>query len=163
VGIRADKAKMHETGNHDADTAPNAPFVDSYLLYLLAASSEKASAQVHAHVRKQGLRVPEWRVLACLVDHPSMMVTRLAELSLMEQSRMTRIVEKMAERGLVQRQSDTEDRRRVHVSLTETGRDLAERLVCDARAHEKQMLADLEDTDAALIKPMLTALLQQLR
>ena len=33
-------------------------FVDTYLLYLLAAASERASAQFHARVRQDGLRVP---------------------------------------------------------------------------------------------------------
>ena len=49
----------------EADTGE---FVPGYLLYLLAAASDAASAQFHAHVRTEGLRVPEWRVLACLND-----------------------------------------------------------------------------------------------
>jgi DNA-binding MarR family transcriptional regulator len=137
-------------------------FVDGYLLYLLAAASEKASAQFHAHIRTHGLRVPEWRVLACLVDKDGMMITELAALSLMEQSRMTRIVEQMDRRGLVRKSSDGEDRRRVRVSLTPGGRTLSDRLVADARTHEASILSELADTDAARIKPMLQALIARL-
>lgn len=139
--------------------APHETFVSEYLLYLLAASSEQASAQFHAHVRGQGLRVPEWRVLACLVDNDSLMITRLARLSLMEQSRMTRIVDQMDARGLVQRETDAEDKRRVRVRLTEEGRKLASALVADARAHEARLLSALADTDAARIKKVLQTLL----
>ena len=134
-------------------------FVSEYLLYLLAAASEAASAQFHAHVRENGLRVPEWRVLACLYDRDGAMITRLARLALFEQSRLTRIIAQMEERGLVCRQGDPADRRRVRVFLTEDGRALAERLVGDARAHETVLLHQLKDSDAARIKRALQALL----
>lgn len=141
---------------------PEPPFVSRYLLYLLAASSEKASAQFHAHVREQGLRPPEWRVLACLVDNDGLMLTRLAQLSLMEQSRMTRIVDQMDARGLVRRAADDGDKRRVRVRLTEAGRDVATRLVADAQAHEERLLSALADTDAARVKTVLKTLLNVL-
>lgn len=137
-------------------------FVGSYLLYLLAAASDKASAQFHAQVREAGLRVPEWRVLACLHDNEAMMITGLAELSLLEQSRMTRIIEQMESKGLVRRGSDARDKRRVRVSLTETGRQTADRLVALARRHEDELLSVLADTDAARVKPVLQALLKRL-
>lgn len=143
-------------------TAPNQPFVTSYLLYLLAAVSDRASAEFHDHARAMGLRVPEWRVLACLADEDGAMVTRLARLSLMEQSRLTRIIDQMAERGLVRRRSDPKDRRRVRVFLTDAGRDLALGLIADAREHEARILADLGGEDAQRIKPMLEKLLAQL-
>ena len=68
-------------------------FVENYLLYLLAAASEKASADFHEEVRAAGVRVPEWRVLACLADEDGAMITHLAALALAEQSRLTRIID----------------------------------------------------------------------
>lgn len=150
-----------ETREHGAEPE-DGTFVDSYLLYLLAAASEKASGEFHAHVRRSGLRVPEWRVMACLFDNDHRMITELADLSLMEQSRMTRIVEQMQSKGLLSRAPDPEDRRRVRVSLTERGRDIAEGLVADARAHEATLLSALADTDASRIKLVLKALLERL-
>ena len=137
------------------------PFVTSYLLYLLAAVSDRASAEFHAHARAAGLRVPEWRVLACLADEDGAMVTRLARLSLMEQSRLTRIIDQMGDRGLVSRRSDPEDRRRVRVFLTEFGRDLALRLIVDAREHEARILDALGSEDSERIKSILKAMLAE--
>ena len=137
-------------------------FVRSYLLYLLAAASEKASTQFHRRVAEAGLRVPEWRVLACLHDEDGMMITELATFALMEQSRMTRIVEQMDRKGLVRRRSDPADGRRVRVRLTDSGRRIAALLVTDARLHEEALLSSLKDTDAARIKPVLQALLRRL-
>jgi DNA-binding MarR family transcriptional regulator len=141
---------------------PQGGFVSDYLLYLLAAASEAASDQFHAHVRAEGLRVPEWRVLACLVDEDGAMVTHLARLALVEQSRLTKIIDQMDARGLVTRRGDEVDRRRVRVWITGEGRRLAERLVADARAHEAALLHTLAGGDAARIKPALRALIAAL-
>lgn len=137
-------------------------FVSDYLLYLMAAASEAASGQFHEEVRKEGLRVPEWRVLACLHDRDGSMITRLAGFALVEQSRLTRIIGQMDARGLVSRRGDPDDRRRVRVYLTASGRDLAERLVIRARAHEMHLLKTLQDSDGARLKPALRSLLEVL-
>ncbi|MEC9246666.1 MAG: MarR family winged helix-turn-helix transcriptional regulator [Pseudomonadota bacterium] len=133
----------------------NAGFVGDYLLYLLAAASDAASADFHAHVREQGLRVPEWRILACLCDEDGQMVTQLAQLALMEQSHLTKIIDHMALKGLVKRRSDERDRRRVRVFLTPAGRALGGRLVDEAQAHERAIIARLRPGEAALLKDAL--------
>jgi len=138
-------------------------FVSGYLLYLLAASSEQASEQFHKQVRERGLRVPEWRVLACLVDNDSLMITHLARLSLLEQSRMTRIVDQMTINKLLERFEDDDDKRRVRVRLTGKGLKLAKQLVAEAQLHEKRLLSTLKDTDAAEVKRALQALLGALQ
>ncbi len=135
-------------------------FVSSYLLYLLASSSEAASRQFHARVRALNLRVPEWRALACLYDNDGMMITQLARFALMEQSRMTRIIDQMDARGLVTRKSDKKDGRRVRVYLTDAGRELSHDLVAEAKTHEDNLLSALRPEEAARIKPALLALLK---
>ncbi|MBL4600764.1 MAG: winged helix-turn-helix transcriptional regulator [Rhizobiaceae bacterium] len=137
-------------------------FVDSYLLYLLAAASRKASEQFHSRIRQNGLRVPEWRVLAGLMDKDGAMVTRLADIALMEQSRLSHIIDQMDKRGLVTRKFDTDDGRRKRIFLTDHGRQLATKMVAEAREHEAGLLQSLADTDAERIKPVLTALLKHL-
>ena len=149
-------AKAQDTDDRDEG------FVSNYLLYLLAAASDAASAQFHAKVRKSGLRVPEWRVLAWLHDRDGEMITRLARISLIEQSRLTKIIIQMEDRGFVTRQGDAQDRRRVRVWLTGAGRSLAATLVEEARVHETRLLAILEGGDGARLKPALAALLDKL-
>ena len=152
----------------ETDTQPRIPasgsgeFLPGYLLFLMASVSAAASEEFHAVVRQNGLRVPEWRVLACLHDRDGMMITRLADFCLCEQSRMTRIIDQMDKRGLVLREPDPEDRRRVRVFLTGAGREVSDKLVEEARHHEARLLSAFEDSDAARIKPVLRALLQKL-
>ena len=137
-------------------------FVDDYLLYLLAAASDAASAQFHALVRKNGLRVPEWRVLACLHDNDGAMITQLARLALVEQSRLTRIIAQMEVRGLVSRMGDPSDGRRVCVHLSDDGNALINRLVPEARTHEAKLLAKLSTGDGQHLKQALHSLLAAL-
>ena len=141
---------------------PKAPFVPNYLLYLLAAASEAASARFHSHVRTRGLRVPEWRVMACLTDTDGSMVTELARYAMIEQSRLTKIIIQMDARGLVSRRSDPKDGRRVRVFLTPQGRTLADELVADARAHELELLKSFQGGDGTEIKDTLRALIRHL-
>ena len=133
-------------------------FLDDYLLFLLAAASTAASAEFHAQARAAGLKVPEWRVLACLWDTDGQMVTQLAQLTLMEQSRLTRVVERLVERGLVERHGDDDDRRRVRVHLTDAGAALAGPLVRLAKSHEAWLLGELGTRDAAALKRALRKL-----
>ncbi|MDG1211991.1 MAG: MarR family transcriptional regulator [Paracoccaceae bacterium] len=137
-------------------------FVSSYLLYLLAAASEGASAEFHATVRDQGLRVPEWRVLAILVEQDGAMITRLAKFALMEQSRLTRIIDQMIDKGFVERAADKDDGRRVRIWLTAEGRRRAEVLVGEARGHEADVLASLPAAEAERLKPALQSLIAAL-
>ncbi len=137
-------------------------FVSSYLLYLLAAASEGASAEFHTTVRDQGLRVPEWRVLAILVEQDGAMITRLAKFALMEQSRLTRIIDQMIDKGLVRRAPDENDGRRVRIWLTAEGRRRAEALVEQARGHEADILAALPASEAERLKPALKSLIEAL-
>lgn len=146
----------------ETETGLKDTFVSGYLLYLLAAASEAASAQFHARVREEGLRVPEWRVLACLHDRDGAMVTRLAQFALIEQSRLTKIIAQMEDRGLVTRRGDPEDRRRTRVYLSPEGRALAEALVIEARRHEADLLKILAGSDGARIKQALRALIDRL-
>lgn len=138
------------------------PFVPNYLLYLLAAASEAASERFHAHVRAKGLRAPEWRVLACLTDTDGSMVTELARYAMIEQSRLTKIIIQMDNRGLVTRRSDPKDGRRVRVFLTKPGRELAEELVADAKINEQELLRSFHGGQGAEIKDTLRALLLHL-
>lgn len=141
---------------------PGQPFLDDYLQFLLATASGLASDGFHRHAVAQGVPVPEWRVLACLSDRDGQAVTELARLAQMEQSRLTRIIERMDKRGLVTRQRCEVDRRRVYVFLTDAGRALAHRLVAEARSHEGDFMANcLTPAEGRRLKQLLTRIIQR--
>lgn len=145
-----------------ADEPAPERFLEDYLLFLLAAASASASAGFHQIIRDHGLRVPEWRALACLHDQDGQMITRLAALALMEQSAMTRVIERMEERELVERRGDIRDRRRVRVFLAPQGRALVTALVDKARGHEASIMALLPTAERQRLKRSLARLIEAL-
>lgn len=90
------------------------------------------------------------------------MITRLADIALVEQSRLTRIIDQMVSQGLLVRRDDQEDKRRVRIYLTEKGAAKSKQLVADAKVHEKTLMSALPEDCATTLKPALTALLEGL-
>ena len=140
----------------------NDPFLSTYLLYMLASVSEAASNEFHTTVRRAGYRIPEWRVFGALYDEDGKMLTALGRIALVEQSAMTKIVSQMEEKGFVTRRGDASDKRRVRVFLTERGRQIAENLVKEARAHEARLLDSLGPEKSEQIKDALHGLMERL-
>lgn len=136
------------------ETAPPR-FISTYLPYLLAAATDAITRPIHEEARAEGLRVVEWRVLACLIDRDGDMVTRLAQFALIEQSHLSKIVAHMAEQALVRRETDPSDGRRVRVFLEPKGRALAERLTARAQLEE----ARFDPALRAILVPALTRFL----
>jgi DNA-binding MarR family transcriptional regulator len=136
-------------------------FIDYYLLYLLARASAGISAQFHARLKTHGLQVPEWRVLASLSDGDGMTIGELATLALQRQPTMTKIIDRMTEAGLVERRPDDSDRRKVRIFISDDGRRRVDAALADAKAHEREVLADYSPAEAAQMKSMLRTLLER--
>lgn len=131
------------------------PFVGDYLAALLAQASHTISAQFHRTVRQYGLLVPEWRILASLSGGAAIPIGRLAELTLAQQPTVTRQLDRMQERGLVERVAHGSDRRVTLAVITPAGQRLADLLIKRAREHEHAVLAPLGPRRAADLKRVL--------
>ncbi len=138
---------------------PQGRFVDDYLLYLLARASFVISAEFHEQLRRRGVAVPVWRVLASLVGGEGETVTGLAELCLLQQPTMTKLLDRMVRDNLVTRTADTRDRRVVRVALTPRGEQMVGELVEAARRHELEVLARLPQTDGGELKTLLRSII----
>src|SRR5215203_1679934 len=104
-------------------------FIDDYLLYLLARASHLVSSEFHQELRHRGVGVPVWRVLASLVgSERGETVTGLAEVCLLQQPTMTKLLDRLVRDGLVRRSQDGRDRRVVRVGLTPRGETIAREL-----------------------------------
>ncbi len=138
-----------------------APFVDGYLLYLLAAASHALSSEFHVEVKAQGVKVQTWRVLACLIDRPGLMLTELAQFVLLEQSHLTKIIDQLQADGLVDKQHDTADRRKIKIYITDRGRELVEPLIPRAKSHAQRATAILTRNEEKNLKSILHKLIRQ--
>jgi 3-hydroxy-9,10-secoandrosta-1,3,5(10)-triene-9,17-dione monooxygenase reductase component len=145
--------------------APQAPalrsnsFARNYLAYLLARASFVVSSEFHASLKTWNLTVPEWRVLACLMDVEGLPVGELAAMALMKQPRLTKVLDRMETDGLVERRGTAADRRRTPIHLTAKGRALVKPVLRAAKAHEAELLKRFSDDERAVIKHALDLLI----
>jgi DNA-binding MarR family transcriptional regulator len=92
-------------------------------------------------------------VLFVMQAEGPMPMRALAESMDVSQASATGIVDRMEQRGLVERQRDGEDRRVVRVAITDEGRKLIAGMAQERREHLAQMLDQMtdEELDAFLV------------
>jgi DNA-binding MarR family transcriptional regulator len=136
-------------------------FVDAYLPALLAQASHLVSAEFHAVARAAGVPVAEWRILATLTGGEPLPVGQLAVTVVAPQPTVTRQLDRMELKGLVQRTAAASDRRLALVRITAKGEALAAELVRQARLHERRVLAPFGAERSTLLKQVLRELIEQ--
>lgn len=137
-------------------------FTDDYLAYLLARASHLVSAQFHAQLAAAGVSVPVWRILTSLSDRPSLTIGELAEIVILKQPTLSKILDRMIEEKLVARIPARDDRRRVNVSITQTGRQRVEDLLRRAKDHEAEALRGYAESEIESLKSMLRGMIARL-
>lgn len=134
-------------------------FIDDYLAYLLARASHLVSEQFHAQLRPRRMAVPVWRVLSSLSAGDGMPVTELAKITLFKQPTLTKLIDRMAKVGLVERRASERDRRKVLVFITPKGRSEVADLLVRAKQHERDVLAGYSDAEIEKLKTALHTLI----
>jgi len=138
-------------------------FIDDYLLYLLARASHVVSSEFHSILRRAGVAVPVWRVLATLAGSPGETVSGLADACLLQQPTMTKLLDRMVRDGLVKRLPDARDRRVVRIQMTPRGETMVNELLEGARKHETEVLARHPELDSMAVKNLLRGLIARQR
>lgn len=94
-------------------------------LYWLARVAGRYRFEMERVLKPIGMDVPRWRVLAILTEHEPASVTELCDHAVIRLSTMTRIVQRLADNGLVATRPRDSDGRVTEVRLTEDGRRAA--------------------------------------
>ncbi len=145
-----------------ADASPDAghPFVDDYLPALLALASQLISSEFHAVARRHGFSVSEWRVLASLAGFASISTGQLAQISLLKQPTLTRLLDRMVLNGHVERLDHDGDRRVTLVRITPAGGRTVAKLMDLAREHELRVLEPFGLKRAQALKATLRRMIE---
>ena len=119
-------------------------FVDNHLSALLGRASVAISAEFHEDVRRCRMPIPHWRILATLSDNTGISLSELADLTLLNQPTVTRLVQRLEASGLLQKTTDARDRRIVRVFLTKRGHQRVDQLIALATARQREILQGLD-------------------
>ena len=115
-------------------------FVDDYLPALLAQASHLISSEFHVVARQHGFSVSEWRVLATLAGGKAISIGQLAQIAVIKQPTVTRLLDRMEAKGQVERLPHDSDRRVTLVRITRAGARTVATLMDLAREHEHRVL-----------------------
>lgn len=117
------------------------------LLDELSAHSPAAAMHNMRHWPAGRLSLVHLNVLFLLDQGGPLPMRGLAEAMDVSQASVTGIVDRMEQRGLVERQRDDEDRRVVHVALTAEGSLLIAGMAAERRDHLAVFLEELDDQE----------------
>ena len=129
----------------------------NYLPYLVNRVGARLATDFSRVLRDGfGVTLSAWRVMAALHYQDGQRVGQLSEMTSIEVSTLSRVLDMMQERKLVERRRPLDDARTVSVHLTPTGADLTVRIIPIARYYETVALSDFSpeeiDTFRMLLK-----------
>ena len=101
----------------------------------------------------------QWAALAKLAETGPCSQNQLGRLTAMDVATIKGVIDRLTARGLTETSADPEDGRRLRVSLTRAGQQLAEKVAANAFAISKETLAPLDPRE----REQFVALLEKLR
>jgi DNA-binding MarR family transcriptional regulator len=136
------------------DAAPKSAdrsLFDDFLPYLIARLAYQLDADLIEKLRRFGLNLARWRILAVLSMGDGIPITEIIDRAMMQQSALSRVLMTMEAEGYVRRVPRRDDARYVEVFLTERGRALFTSLNTVVRRREIRLLKGLspQEIDAA--------------
>jgi DNA-binding MarR family transcriptional regulator len=113
-----------------------------FLPYRLAVAAGRVSrALARRYESRFGLSIPEWRVLAHLVQEGEVSIRNIHSRIDMDKSKASRAASRLEQAGLITKVENPADRRLVSLSLTDRGRETMRDLIPMALAFEAEVLA----------------------
>jgi MarR family transcriptional regulator, organic hydroperoxide resistance regulator len=109
--------------------------ISEYLAYLLASANRRMHLGLAQSMSSEDVSEEQWRVLQVLSDEQGRSMGELAERVLMNHPALTKNIDRLVSRSLVQRATDAQDNRKVLVYISDIGLELVQRLKVNVDAH----------------------------
>ena len=130
---------------------PDFDLID-FLPYLLNQAAEECSlAFRETYKERYGMTRTEWRVLFHLGRYGVMTANDISVRSKTHKTKISRAVQRLAERRFLVRKTDAEDRRREPLALTAAGFDAFEDLKTAAETYNRELTDSLTDNEAKIL------------
>ncbi len=137
--------------------------LESHLGYWLRRVSNHVSAAFARALQERRLSVAEWVALRFLYDRPGITAAELAHLLGMTRGAISKVLDKLVEKGLTVRVSRPEDQRSQALSLTSAGTDLLPKLVAIADNNDQRYFDCLTVAEKATLRTLLQKLVRHHR
>lgn len=109
---------------------------------------------------EEGVSRYHLEVVKTLEDYGTMHVTEIGEMLLISKPQMTRLIDELIDLGMVERQPDETDRRKININLTEKGKVMVERFRETIKGVIKTRLSPLPEKDLVELSATLKKVLE---
>ena len=133
--------------------------LEHFLPYRLSVLSNRISQAIATrYAQRFGIGVTEWRVVAVLGRYPDLSAGEVAARTAMDKVAVSRAVARLLERGLVQRDTHGDDRRRSVLALSRSGQRIYDEIAPLALDLERRLLSRLDRDERDALDALLDKL-----
>lgn len=133
--------------------------LDQFLPYRTVRLAGKLSEAVSAVYKERfNLTIAQWRVLATLGERTSLSAKEIGHSTAMDKVKVSRAVQELVARKLVQKDQDKEDKRAYHLSLTPSGQRLYDEIVPLALNWQTRLLGNISERELAVFMNIVSRL-----
>lgn len=115
-------------------------WLGKFVPYLVYRITGQLNRNLRRRLRRSGINIARWRVLAVLKDNGRMNISQIVERTIIEQPTVSRIVDQLEREGLAFRETCEEDSRFVQVMLTQAGEKAFSEIYPTATRHQELAL-----------------------
>ncbi|WP_435103228.1 MarR family winged helix-turn-helix transcriptional regulator [Arhodomonas sp. AD133] len=137
-----------------------APF--AHVVRALAEAWQAFEQHAGEHIRATGLSAPQFDVVCTLGNTQGMTFSELGQHTLIYKTTLTGVVDRLEQKGLVERVPCEEDRRCVYVRLTDEGSELFQRIFPAHIDHLADRFGRMSDEEIAETERVLRRLARTL-
>ncbi|MEQ1805818.1 MAG: MarR family transcriptional regulator [Burkholderiaceae bacterium] len=135
--------------------------LSQYLAFLLASANRQMRSGLTSSLDDQDCTEEHWRILHVLSDEKGLSMGELAERVLMNGPALTKNIDKLVSRGLVQRAADAQDSRKVLVYISNRGLKTVSRLKRQVNAHHDSIEVAFGTRRTNQLKKLLESFINQ--
>ncbi len=135
--------------------------ISDYLAYLLASAHRRMHLGLAQSVATEGVSEEQWRILQVLSDEQGRSMGELAAQVLMNHPALTKSIDRLVGRKLVQRAADAMDSRKVRVYVSDLGLEMVGRLKKSVDAHHGAVEGAMGPRKVEQLKRLLKNFIQE--
>ena len=137
--------------------------LSQYLAWLLASAHRQMKLGIAQSIADEDVNEEHWRILQVVSDEQGHSMGELAEQVLLNGPALTKNVDRLVSRGLVQRAQDAQDSRKVLVYISDRGLEMVGRLKRSVDAHHEAIEDALGPRNSKQLKRLLERLIEESR
>ncbi|HEO98881.1 MAG TPA: MarR family transcriptional regulator [Epsilonproteobacteria bacterium] len=137
--------------------------MDHSLGFVLNRTALASKNSFNQMIKAYGISPEQWSVLFRVVEQSGISQKALADSTYKDQGNLTRMIDKLIEKGYIKREADADDRRAIKLYATERSVVLAEAVAPLSSRHNENMTAGFSYEEKATLIALLDKVYQNLQ